>query len=129
MTWEWLEESVVIAIHDAQLAEHGGIGGLRDEGLLRSALARPQNLLAYGDSPDVGDLAAAYGFGLARNHAFLDGNKRTAFVAMEAFLDLNGYALAADDRDCIATFERLAAGQIDEADLAAWIRTRITRAG
>jgi len=129
MTWEWLEESVVIAIYDAQLAEHGGIGGLRDEGLLRSALARPQNLLAYGDGPDVGYLAAAYGFGLAQNHAFLDGNKRTAFVAMEAFLELNGYALAADDRDCIATFEQLAAGQIGEADLAAWIRTRISRAG
>ena len=107
MTWEWLEESVVIAIHDAQLAEHGGIAGLRDEGLLRSALVRPQNLLAYGDGPDVGGLAAAYGFGLARNHAFLDGNKRTAFVAMEAFLDLNGYALAADDRDCIATCRRI----------------------
>ena len=129
MTWEWLEESVVIAIHDAQLAEHGGIAGLRDEGLLRSALVRPQNLLAYGDGPDAGGLAAAYGFGLARNHAFLDGNKRTAFVAMEAFLDLNGYALAADDRDCIATVEGLAAGQIDEADLASWIRTRITSAG
>jgi death-on-curing protein len=129
MTWEWLEESVVIAIHDAQLAEHGGIGGLRDEGLLRSALVRPQNLLAYGEEPDAGGLAAAFGFGLAQNHAFLDGDKRTAFVAMEAFLELNGYALAADDRDCIATFERLAAGKIGEADLAAWIRARISRAG
>ena len=129
MTWEWLEESVVSAIHDAQLAEHGGIAGLRDEGLLRSALVRPRNLLAYGDGPDVSGMAAAYGFGLAQNHAFLDGNKRTAFVAMEAFLDLNGYTLAADDRDCIATFERLAAGQIGEADLASWIRTRITNAG
>ena len=91
MTWEWLEESVVIAIHDAQLAEHGGIGGLRDGGLPRSALARPQNLLAYGDSPDVGDLAAADRLRPgAQPRLPLYGNKRTAFVAMEAFLDLNG---------------------------------------
>ncbi len=82
MAWEWLLDSVVLDIHEAQLAEHGGSPGLRDDGLLRSALARPLNLAAYGNAPDAAALAAAYGFGIARNHASMDGSKRTAFVAM-----------------------------------------------
>jgi death-on-curing protein len=127
MDWQWVQENVVAAIHEAQLAEHGGGAGLRDEGSLRSALARPQNLLAYGDKPDSADLAAAYGFGLACNHPFADGNKRTAFVTMELFLDLNGWTLTADDTDCITTMEAVAAGQMTEADLAAWIRAHMAK--
>ena len=102
MDFIWIETSVVRAIHDAQLAEHGGLAGVRDEGLLESALARPQNLLAYG-MPDVADCAAAYGFGIARNHPFSDGNKRTAFVCTELFLALNGYGLTANDRSFVNT--------------------------
>jgi death-on-curing protein len=127
MDWQWIQENVVAAIHEDQLAEHGGGAGLRDEGLLRSALARPQNHLAHGDNPDGADLAAAYGFGLACNHPFVDGNKRTAFVTMELFLDLNGWTLTADDADCITTTEAIAAGQMTEADLAAWIRAHMAK--
>ena len=127
MDWQWIQENVVAAIHECQLAEHGGGAGLRDEGLLRSALARPQNHLAYGDNPDCADLAAAYGFGLACNHPFVDGNKRTAFVTMELFLDLNGWTLTADDTDCIPPMEAVAAGQMTEADLAAWIRAHLAK--
>jgi len=121
MRWTWVVESVVLAIHDAQLAEHGGMAGIRDESLLSSALARPRNLLAYGESPDAASLAAAYAFGIARNHPFLDGNKRTAFVVMELFLDLNGWFLNAEDADCIATMENLAAGDLSERAFAAWL--------
>jgi death-on-curing protein len=119
--WAWLAPDVVIAIHDAQLAEHGGSAGTRDAGLLDSALARPRNLEAYG-TPDVADLAAAYGFGIARNHPLVDGNKRTAFVAIELFLALNGYRLTADDVACVLTMLAVAAGDIDEPTFAAWIR-------
>ena len=115
------------AIHDAQLAEHGGIAGVRDEGVLSSALARPHNLLAYGESPDAASLPAAYAFGIARNHPFLDGNKRTAFVAMELFLDLNGWFLKADDADCISTMEALASGDLGEKALGSWLREHIER--
>jgi death on curing protein len=125
--WVWVLESVVLAIHEEQLAEHGGGVGLRDEGLLASALARPQNQLAYGDAPDAAALAAAYGFGLARNHPFMDGNKRTAFVVLELFLNLNGWELSADDTDCIATVMALASGSLKEDELAAWVRERISR--
>ena len=90
MRWTSVVESVALAIQEAQLAEHGGLPGIRDEGLFSSAMARPQNLAAYRERPDAADLAASYAFGLARNHPFLDGNKRTAFVAMELFLNLNG---------------------------------------
>jgi death on curing protein len=119
--WVWLQRDVVIAIHEAQLAEHGGGTGLRDAGLLDSALARPENLAAYG-SPDVADLAAAYGYGISRNHAFIDGNKRTGYVAAELFLELNGYSLAADDAACVMTMLAVAAGDITEVEFAAWIR-------
>ncbi|HYM78006.1 MAG TPA: type II toxin-antitoxin system death-on-curing family toxin [Candidatus Dormibacteraeota bacterium] len=127
MRWTWVVDSVALAIHEAQLAEHGGIQGLRDEGLFSSAMARPQNLAAYGDRPDAADLAAAYAFGLARNHAFLDGNKRTAFVVMELFLNLNGWTLDADEAECISTMESVAAGDLSEKNLAAWLRSHITR--
>lgn len=119
----WIDRSVILTIHDQQLAEHGGSPGIRDAGLLDSALARSQNLLAYGD-PDFADLAAAYGYGIAGNHPFIDGNKRTAFVAVELFLVLNDYALVADDADCVLTVLSLAAGELEEAAFAAWIRTR-----
>ncbi len=119
--WVWIERTVMLAVHDEQLAEHGGAVGLRDEGLFDSALARPQNLAAYGD-PDHADLAAAYGVGLAKNHAFIDGNKRTAFVAVELFLALNGHELVANDADCVLTMLAVAAGELDEAAFAAWIR-------
>ena len=122
MTWIWVADSVVLAIHEAQLAEHGGLAGIRDEGLLSSALARPQNLYAYGEAPDAASLAAAYAFGIARNHPFLDGNKRTAFVTMELFLNLNGWVLTADDGECISTMQALAAGELSEKALAAWLR-------
>jgi len=127
MRWIWVVESVALAVHEAQLAEHGGMAGIRDEGLFLSAMARPQNLAAYGESPDAADLAAAYGFGLSRNHPFLDGNKRTAFVVMELFLNLNGWALEADDADCISTMESVAAGSTSEKSLATWLRAHIAR--
>lgn len=127
MTWIWVADSVVLAIHEAQLAEHGGIAGIRDEGLLSSALARPRNVYAYGESPDAASLAAAYGFGIARNHPFLDGNKRTAFVAMELFLNLNGWVLNAEDGDCISIMQALAAGDVSEKALASWLREHIER--
>jgi death-on-curing protein len=127
MRWTWVVDSIALAIHEAQLAEHGGLPGLRDEGLFLSAMARPQNQAAYGDRPDAADVAAAYAFGLARNHAFLDGNKRTAFVVMELFLNLNGWTLDADDANCIATMEAVAAGDLPEKDLATWLRSHITR--
>ncbi|MBI4984902.1 MAG: type II toxin-antitoxin system death-on-curing family toxin [Rhodocyclales bacterium] len=120
-SWVWIERSVILAIHDEQLVEHGGAAGLRDEGLLDSALARPLNLVAYGQ-PDVADLAATYGVGLAKNHPFVDGNKRTAYLAMELFLVLNGVELVADDADCVLTMLAVAAGELDEAGFAAWIR-------
>lgn len=124
--WVWVDRSVILAVHDEQLAEHGGAVGLRDEGLLDSALARPLHLDAYGQ-PDVADLAAAYGVGLAKNHAFIDGNKRTAFVAMELFLVLNSHELLASDADCVLTMLAVAAGELDEPAFAAWIREKSVR--
>lgn len=121
MNFVWIEESIVWAVHEAQLAEHGGSAGVRDPGLLDSALARPQNLVAYG-SPDAADCAAAYGFGIARNHPFIDGNKRTAFVCAELFLVLNGHELVADDLSCVTTMLAVAAGELNEAAFAAWLR-------
>ncbi len=119
--WIWLDPAVIYAVHNAQLAEHGGSAGVRDAGLLESALARPQNLLAYRE-PDAYDLAAAYGFGIARNHPFIDGNKRTAFVAVELFLNLNGFSLMATDVECVMTMLALAAGELSEEAFARWIR-------
>ena len=118
---KWINPRVIRAIHEEQLAEHGGAPGVRDEGLLESALARPQHLAAY-DQPDIADLAAAYGYGIARNHPFVDGNKRTAFVAVELVLALNRLALTADDASCLFTTLALAEGDLSEADFAAWIR-------
>jgi death-on-curing protein len=121
--WRWVAEDVVLAIHDEQLAEHGGMKGLRDESLLLSALARPQNLAAYG-TPDVADLAASYAVGIARNHAFIDGNKRTALVvAAGVFLPLNGYKLTASDGETVRVMLSVADGSMPEEELASWFRT------
>jgi death on curing protein len=120
-SWVWIDPRVITMIHEEQLAEHGGGSGMRDRGLLESALARPVNLALYGE-PDIAQLAAAYAVGIAKNHAFVDGNKRTAFVAMELFLALNGVMLGANDADCIMTMLAVAAGEMDEAALADWIR-------
>ena len=125
MPWIWVAETIVRAIHEAQLSEHGGIAGIRDEGLLSSALARPHNLEAYGEDPDAAALAAAYVFGIARNHPFLDGNKRAAFVVMELFLSLNGWNLEASDAICVGMMMTLAAGDLSEKMLAKWLRGHI----
>ena len=119
--WVWIEREVIVAVHDMQLAEHGGLPGTRDAGLLDSALGRPQHLADYGE-PDIAALAAAYGWGIARNHPFIDGNKRTAFVAIELFLQLNGGALHASDADCVLTMLSVAAGDLPEDTLADWLR-------
>jgi len=123
-TWVWIDPAVLYAVHEEQLAEHGGGAGVRDAGLFESALSRPVNLAHYGE-PDAADLAAAYGFGIARNHPFVDGNKRTAFVAVELFLVLNGWELIASDADCVVTMLGLAAGDLDEPAFAAWLRDHI----
>ena len=122
MRWTWVLESVALAIHEAQLAKHGGIPGVRDAGLFSSAMAKPQNVAAHGDRPDAADLAATYASGLARNHPFLGGNKRTAFVVTELCLNLNGWTLHADEAECISTMQFVAAGDFPEKDLAAWLR-------
>lgn len=119
--WRWLNADVLQAVHLEQLAEHGGAPGTRDEGLFESALARPLNLALYGE-PDVCDLAAAYAVALAKNHPFVDGNKRTAYVAMELFLVLNGTELTADDAAATLTMLAVAAGDLDEPSLAQWLR-------
>jgi death on curing protein len=122
----WLLEETVIAIHQRQISEHGGSEGLRDEGLLASALARPQNVLAYAQPPpDLAVLAAAYAYGIARNHPFVDGNKRTALVAARTFLLLNGVNLEANQDEKYLTFLQLAQGTLTEEQLADWIRKRI----
>ena len=122
----WLLEETITAIHHRQIAEHGGSEGLRDGGLLLSALARPQNLLAFGEpAPDLASLAAAYAYGIARNHPFVDGNKRTALVAARTFLILNGVDLEATQDDKVLTFLSLAEGAVSEEELADWIRKRI----
>lgn len=124
VTWVWVAPDVVRAIHDRQLAEHGGGDGVRDPGLLDSALARPENAAAYG-TPDVADLAAAYAFGIAKNHPFVDGNKRTAWVVARLFLHLNGARLIFAVQDAIVAVEGLAAGTLNEHALAAWFRGRL----
>ena len=122
--WKWIDPKAIQAVHEYQLAEHGGLDGLRDGGLIESALARPQNLAAYGE-PDAVDLAAAYAYGLAKNHGFSDGNKRTAWVAARLFLADNGYALRFDGTDAVRMVEALAAGTLNEAEVAAWFRGTI----
>ncbi|MGC8551038.1 MAG: type II toxin-antitoxin system death-on-curing family toxin [Acidobacteriaceae bacterium] len=114
----------MLAIHDEQIAEHGGIPGVRDLAIVDSALAGPHNLLAYG-KPDAAALAAAYGFGLCRNHGFFDGNKRTAWVVAETFLDLSGYAMDATDDAVVSTMLATASGEMPEEKLAKWIRSCI----
>ncbi|MBL8351047.1 MAG: type II toxin-antitoxin system death-on-curing family toxin [Burkholderiaceae bacterium] len=125
-TWVWIDPAVILAVHDEQLAEHGGAAGVRDAGLLESALARPRNLAHHGQ-PDVCELAAAYAFGLAENHPFIDGNERSAFVAMELFMMLNGWRLTAGDADCVMVMLNLAAVEVDEAGLAQWLRDHVER--
>jgi len=121
-----MREDVVLAIHRRQLAEHGGSEGVRDPGLLDSALARPKNLLAYaGGEPDLPRLAASYAWGLSRNHPFVDGNKRTAYVVCRTFLKLNGLDLAADPEAKYLTFLQLAEGLLSEDELAAWIERHL----
>lgn len=122
----WVRTDVVLAIHQRQLAEHGGTEGVRDQSLLDSALARPKNLLAYSEQQvDMAALAAAYAFGITRNHPFVDGNKRTAFVVCRTFLILNRYDLDASPDDEYVTFFELSRGNIAEGELTKWIRTRL----
>jgi len=122
----WISRELALAIHDRQLAEHGGGSGVRDAGLLDSALARPQQRYAYGDPPpDLADLAAALAFGLARNHPFVDGNKRTAAVACEVFLVLNDASLDATDVELYPVYLGLAEGHLDEAAFADWLRPHL----
>lgn len=127
MSWTWIDKRVALATHEEQIAEHGGQPGIRDEGLLDSALARPLNKAAYGED-DITVLAAAYAYGIVGNHPFVDGNKRTGFVAMELFLALNGSALRADDATCLQTFLSLAEGALSEERLVVWLREWIETA-
>lgn len=125
MSWRWLSRRAVLAIHAEQIAEHGGAPGLRDGGLLDSALARPRHRAAY-EKPDTADLAAAYGFGLVRNHPFVDGNKRTGFIAAATFLLLNGCQIEASEGDVVIVFRQLADGALTEQQLADWFRANST---
>ncbi len=122
--WIWVATDVALATHREQLAQHGGGEGVRDERLLDSAMARAANLAVYGE-PDAAALAATYAYGIARNHPFVDGNKRTAAVVSETFLVLNGYALEASDAELVVAFLALASGDLSEDELADWFRTRL----
>jgi death-on-curing protein len=122
--WIWVTQAVAIAAHAEQLAEHGGGEGVRDLGLLESAMARPQNLAQYGEL-DIAELAASYAFGIARNHPFVDGNKRTAAVVSETFLVLNGGSLLASDAELVVAFVALAAGELSEEELTNWFREHL----
>lgn len=126
MSWRFVSRRALELLHDESLAEHGGRPGLRDEGLLESALARPHQLLAYGQ-PDLAALAAAYAFGLARNHAFVDGNKRVAFLATGLFLALNGHRLLTSQADATLTMLALAAADLTEDEFAQWLREHLQR--
>ena len=124
----WTNLRVITAFHDRQITEHGGLPGLRDEGLLLSALSRPENTYHYSSpKPDLAELAATYGFGLAKNHPFNDANKRTALIAMRLFLKLNGYDLATSPEDKYKTIIRVAASDISEDELAQWIRKNLEK--
>ena len=122
--WIWVTLEVVTAAHAEQLAEHGGGEGVRDSGLLESAMARPPNLAQYG-KPDIAELAASYAFGIARNHPFIDGNKRTAAVISETFLMLNNAILSASDAELAVAFVALAAGELSEIELASWFHEHL----
>lgn len=124
MNWRWIDKQALLLLHGESLAEHGGAAGIRDEGLLDSALARAQNLAAY-ESPDFASLAAAYGSGISQNHPFVDGNKRASFLSVGLFLALNGYRLAATQTEATITILSLAAGELDEAAFAEWLRQHI----
>jgi death-on-curing protein len=121
----WVTRPLLDAIHEAQIREHGGSPGVRDEGLLESALGRPQHKFAYGAKVEWAVLAAAYAFGLAKNHGFVDGNKRVAFMAAYVFLGLNGYDLDADEPEIVAIMEGVAASDVTETALAKWFRVHI----
>lgn len=118
----WIDPRALLLLHSASLAEHGGLEGIRDEGLLESALDRPRNKFSYEPESNIFDLAAAYGFGLAKNHPFHDGNKRVAFLAVGLFLAINGHRLLAEQTDAIQTMLSLAAGQLTENTFAEWVR-------
>lgn len=124
MGWRWISRQALELLHGESLAEHGGAAGLRDEGLLESALARPANLAAYGQ-PDLADLAACYGVGLAKNHPFVDGNKRAAFLSVGLFLALNGHRLRATQVEATLTMLAVAASDMDESSFAVWIRSHL----
>ena len=124
LPWRWVGAQIVLAIHDRQLAEHGGADGIRDIGAIESALARPENLAAYGD-PDAAELAAGYMFGLAANHGFVDGNKRTAWVTGRVFLADSGLDLDFDPAEAVQVMQGVAAGHINETELALWLRSRL----
>jgi death-on-curing protein len=119
--WQWIDKQLLVMLHDESLLLHGGASGIRDEGLLDSALNRAVNLALYSE-PDFADLAAAYAIGLAKNHAFVDGNKRVAFLAVGLFLGLNGYKLTATQTDATQTMLAVASGEIQETTFAQWIR-------
>lgn len=121
----WLSKAVVLAIHDEQLAEHGGASGLRDEGLLDAALARPLNVFHYDPEADVSRLAAAYALGLAKNHPFMDGNKRLSFTVTETFLLLNGHQLVADDAACLHVWLAMASGTLGDEQFIAWLEANV----
>jgi len=123
----WIDERDTLALHDRLLALDGGAAGVRNRGLLQSALARPQQLHAYGDDPDTVDMAAAYAGGIARNHPFVDGNKRTAFVVGVLFLEINGYRFAASEEDATQAVLGLADGSIDETSFIRWLRANVNR--
>jgi death-on-curing protein len=125
--WIWLDVTDVAAYHTEQISEHGGGAGLRDRSLLESALARPLNLAAYG-KPTAFELAAAYAFGIAKNHPFVDGNKRVAFVASITFLELNGWKFVATEEDTAIAFLGLAGGRVTEQDLSRWLEARSRKA-
>lgn len=126
MNWRWIDKRALLLLHAETLAEHGGSAGIRDEGLLDSALARPQNVEIYGTA-SVAALAAAYAFGLAKNHAFIDGNKRAAFLAAGLFLALNGYRLSATQVEATSAMLALAAGELDEKTFARWVHAHAKR--
>ena len=121
----WIEERDALALHDRVLALHGGAAGVRDIGLLRSALARPRQLFAYGENPNIIEMAVAYLGGIVRDHPFVDGNKRTAFVAGILFLEMNGYRFTASEEDATQAVLGLAAGTLDEAAFGVWLRTQV----
>ena len=123
-TWRWIDRRLLVLLHDESLVMHGGASGLRDEGLLESALARPANLAHYGQ-PDLADLAACYAYGLAKNHPFVDGNKRAAFLSVGLFLGINGQRLTASQAEATVAVFSQAAGEWDEVGFAAWLRDHL----